>query len=1030
MKKIFEFVLHNRLLLLILGAIVLCAGFYSYQKLPVDAFPDVTPSLVQVFTETEGLAPEEVEKYVTYPIEVAMNGLPGLDHIRSISNFGLSVVNIYFEDGTDIYFARQLVGERLHQARDEIPQGFGEPVMGPITTGLGQILFYILEDETGKKTLEEMRTIQDWLIKYNLQTVKGVTEVLSLGGLVKQFQVIITPDKLLRYDISLSEILHSIEANNSNVGAQFILKNAEQYLVRSVGLAHDLEDLEKIVLKSIDGTPVYLNQIAEIKIGGAVRQGLATTDGKGEAVVGMVLKLIGTNTSDVIQDVKNRMIDINKTLPEGVRVVPYYDQATLVSKCIKTVIDALLIGIALVMVIIFIFMGNLRPSAVVALSIPFSLCFAFILMKTFGVSANLMSLGGLAIAIGMLVDATIVMVENVDRHLNIAHDEGAKKETILTACIEVGRPIIFAVAIIIVVFLPLFTLQGVEGKTFRPLALTVTFALLGSLVYAAFMVPVIARLVMKKTVATKKTLSENIVSKIDAFYKPLVSNFVKYRKRSVFLALGLFLGGVLIFPTLGSEFVPRLNEGDLLVRLTMAPSISLEKGKEIVTHFEKRMLEQFPEVTRVVTRLGRGEVGAHADPVNNAESFVALKPQKEWTSAKSLDALYKLMQESFEGFPGVQFNFTQPIAAAVDELLTGTKAELAVKIFGQDMEVLKAKATEVERVLSGMKGAADIQMDQITGTPQLRIQVKRDAIARYGINVEDVQEVVRVTIGGEAAGQIFEDVKRFDILVRYSEDDRTKTEDIKRILIPAPSGVKVPLGDLAAVEEIVGPRQITREAAGRFITVQCNVRGRDMGSFVREGEALIQKNVTFPPGYYVKWGGQFELQQEANKRLAIVIPLTLFIVFLMLFSNFDSLKNTFLIILNIPLALVGGVIALWLTDQNLSVPTSVGFIALFGIALENGMVLVTYLNQLVKDGTPIDEASVKGACLRVRPILMTALTTALGLLPLLFSEGTGSEVQRPLATVVIGGLVTSTILTLLVLPAFYKWFCDRSARGA
>lgn len=1025
MKKIFEFVLHNRLLLLILGAIVLCAGFYSYQKLPVDAFPDVTPSLVQVFTETEGLAPEEVEKYVTYPIEVAMNGLPGLDHIRSISNFGLSVVNIYFEDRTDIYFARQLVGERLHQARDEIPQGFGEPVMGPITTGLGQVLFYILEDETGKKTLEEMRTIQDWLIKYNLQTVKGVTEVLSLGGLVKQFQVIITPDKLLRYDISLSEILHSIEANNSNVGAQFILKNAEQYLVRSVGLAHDLEDLEKIVLKSIDGTPVYLNQIADIKIGGAVRQGLATSDGKGEAVVGMVLKLIGTNTSDVIQDVKSRMIDINKTLPEGVRVVPYYDQATLVSKCIKTVIDALLIGILLVMVIIFIFMGNLRPSAVVALSIPFSLCFAFILMKMFGVSANLMSLGGLAIAIGMLVDATIVMVENVDRHLNIAHDEGAKKETILTACIEVGRPIIFAVAIIIVVFLPLFTLQGVEGKTFRPLALTVTFALLGSLVYAAFMVPVIARLVMKKTVATKKTLSENIVSKIDTFYKPLVSNFVKHRKRSVFLALGLFLGGVLIFPTLGSEFVPRLNEGDLLVRLTMAPSISLEKGKEIVTHFEKRMLEQFPEVTRVVTRLGRGEVGAHADPVNNAEAFVALKPQKEWTSAKSLDALYELMQESFEGFPGVQFNFTQPIAAAVDELLTGTKAELAVKIFGQDMEVLKAKATEVERVLSGMKGAADIQMDQITGTPQLRIQVKRDAIARYGINVEDVQEVVRVAIGGEAAGQIFEDVKRFDILVRYSEDDRTKTEDIKRILIPAPNGVKVPLGDLAAVEEIVGPRQITREAAGRFITVQCNVRGRDMGSFVREGEALIEKSVILPPGYYVKWGGQFELQQEANKRLAIVIPLTLFIVFLMLFSNFDSLKNTLLIILNIPLALVGGVIALWITGQNLSVPTSVGFIALFGIALENGMVLVTYLNQLVKEGTPIDEASIKGACLRVRPILMTALTTALGLTPLLFSAGTGSEVQRPLATVVIGGLVTSTILTLLVLPAFYKWFSDK-----
>lgn len=1025
MKKIFEFVLHNRLLLLILGAIVLCAGFYSYQKLPVDAFPDVTPSLVQVFTETEGLAPEEVEKYVTYPIEVAMNGLPHLHHIRSISNFGLSVVNIYFDDGTDIYFARQLVGERLHQARDEIPEGFGEPVMGPITTGLGQILFYILEDETGQKTLEEMRTIQDWLIKYNLQTVKGVTEVLSLGGYVKQFQVTISPDKLLRYDISLPEILHAIEANNSNVGAQFILKNAEQYVVRSVGLAHDLEDLEKIVLKSIDGTPVYLRQIADIQIGGAIRQGLATVDGKGEAVVGMVLKLIGTNTSEVIQSVKDKMKEINKSLPEGVRVVPYYDQATLVSKCIKTVIHALLIGVALVTIIIFVFMGNLRPSAVVMFSIPFSICFAFILMKVFGISANLMSLGGLAIAIGMLVDATIVMVENIDRHLNIAHDEGAKKETILTACIEVGRPILFAIAIIIVVFLPLFTLQGVEGKTFRPLAITVALALLGSLIYAAFMVPVIARLVMKKTENTKTTLSETIVSRINELYKPLVSSFVANRKRSVYLAGGLFLVGVLIFPTLGSEFVPRLNEGDLLVRLTMAPSISLEKGKEIVTHFENRMIEQFPEVDRIVTRLGRGEVGAHADPVNNAEAFVALKPKSKWRTAKSLDELYQKMQESFEGFPGVQFNFTQPIAAAVDELLTGTKAELAVKIFGSDMDILKQKAGEVERVLREMEGAADVQMDQITGTPQLRIQIKRDAIARYAINVEDVQEVVRVAIGGASAGQIFEDVKRFDILVRYAADARTQAEDIRRILIPAPNGVKVPLGDLAEVEEIVGPRQITREAAGRFITVQCNVRGRDMGSFVHEGEALIEEKIDLPAGYYVKWGGQFELQQEANKRLRIVIPLTLFIVFIMLFSNFDSLKNTLLILLNIPLALVGGVLALWITGQNLSVPTSVGFIALFGIALENGMVLVTYLNQLVKDGTPIDEASIKGACLRVRPILMTALTTALGLMPLLFSSGTGSEVQRPLATVVVGGLITSTILTLLVLPAFYKWFSDK-----
>lgn len=1024
MKKIFEFVLHNRLLLLIMGALVLGSGFYSSSKLPVDAFPDVTPALVQVFTETEGLAPEEIEKYVTYPVEVAMNGLPGLHHIRSVSNFGLSVVNIYFKDGTDIYFARQLVGERLTQARGQIPEGFGEPEMGPITTGLGQVLFYILEDETDARTLEEMRTIQDWLIKYNLQTVPGVTEVLSLGGLVKQFQVKIAPEKLLRYDLSLSEIIHKIEANNANVGAQFILKNAEQYLVRSVGLAHDIADLQKIVLKTVDGTPVYLDQVADIEIGGAVRQGLATADGKGETVVGMVLKLIGTNTSDVIRDVKDRMREINAMLPDGVRVLPYYDQATLVAKCIRTVVHALWIGIGLVMLIIFMFMGSVRPSVVVALSIPFSLCFAFILMKLVGVSANLMSLGGLAIAIGMLVDATIVMVENVDRHLNDAKDAHAKKEIILNACQEVGRPVLFAVAIIIVVFLPLFTLQGVEGKTFRPLALTVTFALLGSLVFAALMVPVLARLAMHKTEAARTPLSEKVIRYINQIYEPLVRRFVAQRKLGVLTAGILLLAGVLIFPALGSEFVPRLNEGDLLVRLTMAPSISLEKGREMVTHFEKRMLNEFPEVMRVVTRLGRGEIGAHADPVNNAEAFVALKPQGEWETAGSLDALYARMQESFENFPGVQFNFTQPIAAAVDELLTGTKAELAVKVYGPDMAVLKTKASEIERVLQSMRGAADVQMDQITGTPQLRISIRRNAIARYGINVEDVQDVIRIAVGGQTAGQIFEDIKRFDILVRYNEDARASAEEIKRILVPAPDGIKVPLGDLAVVEEIIGPRQITREAVGRFVTVQCNVRGRDMGSFVREGKDLIGQRVDLPPGYSVKWGGQFELQQEANRRLAVVIPLTLFVVFLMLFSNFDSLKNTLLIILNIPLALVGGVLALWLSGQNLSVPTSVGFIALFGIALENGMVLVTYLNQLVREGLPVDEASVRGACMRVRPILMTALTTALGLLPLLFSNGTGSEVQRPLATVVIGGLITSTVLTLLVLPAFYKWFCD------
>jgi cobalt-zinc-cadmium resistance protein CzcA len=1025
MEKLIRFVLRSRLLMGVLGILVLAAGWFSYKQLPVDAFPDVTPALVQVFTETEGLAPEEVEKFVTYPVESAMNGLPNLKEIRSISNFGLSVINIYFEDGTDIYFARQLVGERLQMAREQIPEGFGDPEMGPIATGLGQILFFVVEDEKQSRTPEEMREIQDWLIKFNLQTVPGVTEVLSLGGEVKQFQVRVRPADLLRYDLTINEIKEKVEANNGNAGAQFLVKNAEEFIIRSVGLAEKIGDLERIVLKVQDGTPVYLDQVADVVIGGEIRRGLATMNGTGEVVVGMVLKLIGTNTSTVIADVKTKLEEINRVLPEGVKVVPYYDQATLVSKCVKTVTDALIFGVLLVAGVLLIFMGGLRASLVVALSIPFSIFFAFILMKVLGISANLMSLGGLAIAIGMMVDATIVMVENVDRMLREAEPDESRLAIVARACSEVGRPIIFAIAIIVIVFLPLFTLQGVEGKTFTPLAQTVALGMFGSLLYALLLAPVMSHLLMRRprSIASGEGTKEAwIVQWLLRPYRPAVELFVRKRWLAVGLAGLMLIVGAIVLPRLGSEFVPRLDEGDLLIRATMAPSISLEESRNTMLRFEKRLMEQFPEVTRVVTRVGRGEVGAHADPVNSAEAFVALKPQDQWTSAKSSDELYAKISEAFESFPGAQFNVTQPIAAAVDELLTGTKAELAIKIFGSDMDILKEKAAEIESVIRGVPGAADVQKDQVTGTPQLLIRIDRQAIARYGVNVEDVQGVIRTAVGGESAGQIFEGIRRFDITVRFTETARNDAESIRHILISAPGGAKVPLDQLATIDEIIGPRQITRENNQRFITVQCNVRGRDIGSFVAEGQKAIAEKVQMPTGYIVSWGGQFELQQEANKRLALVVPVTLLIILLLLFMNFGSLKNTFLILFNIPLALVGGVVALWLTGQNLSVPSSVGFIALFGIALENGMVLVTYLNQLVRDGVPVDEASVQGASLRLRPVLMTAITTALGLIPLLLSHGTGSEVQRPLATVVTGGLFTSTVLTLLVIPALYKWF--------
>lgn len=1024
MEKIIRFVLHSRLLMSVFGVLVLAAGWFSYKLLPVDAFPDVTPALVQVFTETEGLAPEEVEKFVTYPVETAMNGLPNLKEIRSISNFGLSVINIYFEDGTDIYFARQLVNERLQIAREEIPEGFGDPEMGPIATGLGQILFYVLEDVQQNRTPEEMREIQDWLIKFNLQTVPGVTEVLSLGGEVKQFQVKVRPADLLRYNLTINEIKEKVEANNGNTGAQFLVKNAEEYIIRSVGLAEKISDLERVVLKVQDGIPVYLDQVSDIVVGGEIRRGLATMDGKGEVVVGMVLKLIGTNTSTVIADVKAKLEEVNRVLPDGVQVVPYYDQATLVSKCVKTVNDALIFGVFLVAGVLLIFMGGLRASLVVALSIPFSIFFAFIMMKVLGISANLMSLGGLAIAIGMMVDATIVMVENVDRMLRDADPNESRMAIVAMACCEVGRPIIFAIAIIVIVFLPLFTLQGVEGKTFKPLAQTVALGMFGSLLYALLLAPMTSHLLMRRPRAASGAGPKDawIVQRLLRPYRPMVGLFVRKRWLAVTLAGLMLLAGAIVLPRLGSEFVPRLDEGDLLIRATMAPSISLEESRNTMLRFEKRLMEKFPEVTRVVTRVGRGEVGAHADPVNSAEAFVALKPQKEWTSARTSDDLYAKISEAFESFPGAQFNVTQPIAAAVDELLTGTKAELAIKIFGADMDILKEKAAEIEGVIREVSGAADVQKDQVSGTPQLLIRINRQAIARYGVNVEDVQGVLRTAVGGESAGQIFEGIRRFDITVRFTEEARNDLEAIRNILISAPGGAKVPLDQLATIEEIIGPRQITRENNQRFITVQCNVRGRDIGSFVYEGQKVIAEKVQMPPGYLVSWGGQFELQQEANKRLALVVPVTLLIILLLLFMNFGSLKNTFLILFNIPLALVGGVVALWLTGQNLSVPSSVGFIALFGIALENGMVLVTYLNQLLRNGVHVDEASVQGASLRLRPVLMTAITTALGLIPLLVSSGTGSEVQRPLATVVIGGLFTSTVLTLLVIPALYKWF--------
>ncbi|MEQ9398921.1 MAG: efflux RND transporter permease subunit [Longimicrobiales bacterium] len=1045
--RLIDFALRQRLLVLVAAVATLGAGAWAYTRLPVDAYPDISPALVQVFTETEGLAPEEVEQLVTYPVEVTMNGLPGLERIRSVSNFGLSVVNVYFDEGTDIYFARQLVNERLQEAREQIPEGLGDPQMGPISSGLGQILFYYLDDTTGSYSLEELRTIQDWIVKRNLQTVRGVTEVLSIGGHVKQYQVVVDPSQLRQYDLSLHDVLEAVETNNLNVGASYLEVAREEYIVRSVGLAETLADIRDITVTTREGTPIRISDVAQVEIGPEIRRGLVTRNGEGEVVVGFVLKLLGTNTSTVIDRVEDRLGQIRTALPEGVALVPYYEQSGLVDRATDTVTTALWQGLILVVIVLAAFLGNLRSSLIVALSLPFSILLTFFLMLQFGISANLMSLGGLAVGIGMMVDAAIVVVENVFRWLREDPDPDEPKVHLIARAVrEVGRPVFFAIAIVILVFLPLFTLRGVEGTMFRPLAYTIALAMLGSLLFSLTVAPVLAQYLLRRrgdgapagndmvpdadvpapggsgnSAADTGEREVWIVRWAQAKYRPLLAWSLDNRRPVMVGTAALMAVGAAAFPFLGTEFIPTLNEGTLLVRATMAPSIALTESTATVGRLEEQFLT-FPEVTQVVSRIGRGEVGAHADPVNNAEIFVDLKPDDEWETADDRESLVLAMQERLEAVPGVQLNFTQPIAAAVDELLTGIKAQIAVKLFGDDLDVLLERANEIAAVLGEVRGASEIQVDQVSGQPQLRIDLDRGALSRYGIPVARVQEVVRAAIGGAPAGQLFEGERRWTIFVRYTEEARTRESDVRALLIDAPDGTLVPLDQVATIESIIGPRQISREDNQRYVTIQLNVRGRDIGSFVEEADAAIAEQVDLPPGYILSFGGQFELAQAANRRLMVVIPITILLIFGMLFASFNSLKEALLIILNIPLALVGGLVALLVTGQALSVPASVGFIALFGIAVENGLVLVTYFNQLrAEEGFSIREAVERGSMLRLRPVLMTAVTTTLGLIPLLLSTGPGSEVQRPLAIAVVGGLVTSTALTLLVLPVLYGW---------
>ncbi len=1027
--RIIEGAIKQRFLVVVFALCLVAYGVYSTLRLNVDAFPDVTNIQVQVNTASPGLAAVEVEQLITFPIETVMNGLPDVVEVRSISKTGLSVVTVVFKDNVDIYFARQLVLERLQAAKERIPEGLGSPEMGPITTGLGQIYKYVLAGD-GISSME-LRTINDWLVKFQLRTVPGVTDVLSFGGVVRQYQVNVDLNELLKYDLTLDELREAIATNNTNAGGWYIEGDQEQLVVRGEGLIRGgpegLTDIENIVLKSVNGTPVYIRDVAKVEYGAEIRQGTVTMDGQGEVVMGVVLQLRGANTKVVIDGVQKKIASIQDSLPEGVRIVPVYNQADLVEKAISTVTRALTEAAILIAVVLFLFLWNLRSSLVVICSIPLSMLIAFTMMRWYGLSANLQSLGGLAIGIGMMVDGSVVMVENIMRHLS-EHDHAHEPlaHRVLRAAKEVGQPVFFAVLIIVVVFMPLFTLQGVEGKLFSPMAFTIAFAMMGSLLVALTIVPVLSILVFRGKISEKDSFLMRFLKWV---YRPVLAGALRFRWVVIAVSLVALSAALATLPLLGTEFIPELDEGTMTIRVTMNPSISLDESKRIGRRLEKKLLK-YPEVVYAFSQIGRAELGGDPEPISNNEIFVGLKPQAEWTTAHTRGELIAAFEKDLGEHPGIMLNFSQPIATRVDELLSGIKAQIAIKLFGEDLDVLEKKGQEIKSVVETIPGVSDLQMEQISGEAQLVVRANRDELARYGLNVTEVMEIVSLAIGGEAVTTVIEGQKRFDVYLRMAKAYRDSPETIRNLWVSTPKGLRVPLSQVADVRLVEGPPTVSREDAQRRVVVQCNVRGRDMGGFVEEARKAVDAQVDLPPGYFVTWGGQFENQQRAQKTLMVVVPVCLGLIFLLLYLSFNSVKNSILIILNVPFALIGGIFALYISDQYLSVPSSVGFIALFGVAVLNGVVMVSYLNQLVRQGMDFDEAVMTGAMLRLRPVLMTATVAGLGLIPLLLSTGIGSEVQRPLATVVVGGLVTSTLLTLIVLPALYKWFAIPVERDA
>ena len=1034
-ERIIRLAIEHRWLVMLTVIGMAGLGIYNYQRLPIDAVPDITNVQVQINTAAPGYSPLEVEQRVTYPVETVMAGLPNLEQTRSLSRYGLSQVTVIFKDGTDIYFARQLVNQRIQEAREKLPAGIA-PAMGPISTGLGEIYLWTVEAKEGAKkpdgtpyTPTDLREIQDWIIKPQLRNVPGVTEINSIGGYAKEYQVAPSPEKLASYGLTLQELVTAIDRNNNNVGAGYIEKRGEQYLVRAPGQVHSMEDIRNVILGNVQGVPIRIRDVAEVSIGRELRTGAATDNGR-EVVLGTVFMLIGQNSRTVSRAVDAKMVEINRSLPEGIHAVTVYDRTVLVDKAINTVKKNLLEGAILVIAILFLFLGNLRAAVITAMVIPLSMLFTFTGMVTYQVSANLMSLG--ALDFGIIIDGAVVIVENCVRRLAHAQAHHGRALTrterfheVFAASQEARRALLFGQLIIMIVYLPIFALTGVEGKMFHPMAFTVVTALVGAMILSVTFIPAAVALFMSAPVAEKEN---RLMLAAKRWYEPTLDRVMSNQPVVLVFAPVMILLSGLLATRMGSEFVPSLNEGDFAIQALRIPGTSLSQSITMQQQLEKRLKTDFPEIDRVFARTGTAEIASDPMPPNISDGYIMLKPQDQWPEPKkSRDELLAAVQEVVGSLPGNNYEFSQPIQLRFNELISGVRSDVAVKVFGDDMNVMNDTAARIAAILEKIPGASEVKIEQTTGLPMLTVDIDRDKTARYGLNVGDVQETISTAIGGREAGTMFEGDRRFDIVVRLPETLRADLDALQRlpIALPRTNGKSegrttyIPLGEVASLQLAPGPNQVSRENGKRRVVVSANVRGRDIGSFVAEAQRRLEE-VKAPAGYWTAWGGTFEQLESATRRLQIVVPVALLLVFTLLFAMFGNVKDGLLVFSGIPFALTGGFIALWLRGIPLSISAAVGFIALSGVAVLNGLVMISFIRNLREEGRPLDAAIREGALTRLRPVLMTALVASLGFVPMAIATGTGAEVQRPLATVVIGGILSSTALTLLVLPILYR----------